>query len=64
MPILNRVNENLLPTTSSETRNVESIIAKFDNNSSIVTIHNRFDKNIYSPLKKLGKLRFSKKKIS
>ena len=61
MPILNRVNENLLPTTSSETRNIESIIDKFDNNSSIVTIHDRFDKNIYSPLKKLGKLRFSKK---
>ena len=40
-----RINENLLPTSSSETINVESIITKFDNHPSIVTIRNRFDEN-------------------
>ena len=30
-----RINENLLPTSLSETRNAESIIAKFDKNCSI-----------------------------
>ena len=39
------INENLPPTSSSETRNVESIIAKFENHPSIVTIPNLFDKN-------------------
>ena len=39
------INENLPPTSSSETRNVESIIAKFENHPSIVTIRNRIDKN-------------------
>ena len=38
-------NENLLPISSSETRNVESIIAKSENHPSIMTIRNRFDKN-------------------
>ena len=39
------INENLPPTSSSDTRNVESIIAKFENHPSIVTIPNLFDKN-------------------
>ena len=39
------INENLPPTSSSETRNVESITAKFENHPSIVTIPNLFDKN-------------------
>ena len=39
------INENLLPTSPSETINVESIITKFDNHPSIVTIRNRFDEN-------------------
>ena len=39
------INENLPPTSSSETRNVESIIARFENHPSIVTIPNLFDKN-------------------
>ena len=34
------INENLLPTSSSETRNVETIIAKFENNPIILTIRN------------------------
>ena len=42
---------------SSETRNVESIIAKFENHPSIVTIRNHFDENVYSPSKKFGKLK-------
>ena len=33
--------KNLLPTSSSETKNVESVIAKFENQPSIVTIRNR-----------------------
>ena len=37
-----RINENLLHTSSSETRNVEPVIAKFENHPSIVTIPNRF----------------------
>ena len=40
------IDENLFPTSSSETRNVESIISKFQNYPSIVIICNRFDKNI------------------
>ena len=45
------INKNLLCTSSSETRNVESIIAKFKNHPSIVTIHNHTDIRIlYSPL--------------
>ena len=39
------INENLLYTSLSETRNIESIIAKFENHPSIVTIRNRFDEN-------------------
>ena len=49
------INENFLHTPSSETRNVEPIIAKFENQPSIVTI--RKMRIVYSPLKKLGKLR-------
>ena len=40
------IDENLFPTSSSERRNVESIISKFQNYPSIVIICNRFDKNI------------------
>ena len=36
-----RINENLLHTSSSETRTVESVITKFENHPSIVTIPNR-----------------------
>ena len=39
------INENLLPPSSSETRNVESIISKFENHHSIATIRNCFDKS-------------------
>ena len=39
------INENLLPTSSYETRNVDYTIANFWN-PSIVTINNCFDKNI------------------
>ena len=39
------INENLLLNSSSETKNVESIMAKFENYPSTVTIHNLFDKN-------------------
>ena len=49
------INENFLHTPSSETRNVEPIIAKFENQPSIVTI--RKMRIVYSPLKKLGKMR-------
>ena len=49
------INENLLPTSSSETRNVESIIAKFENHPSIVTIRNCFDENSIFPFKEIGK---------
>ena len=37
------INENLFPTSSSETRNVETIIAKFENNPIILTIRNRLE---------------------
>ena len=50
-----RINENLLPTSSSETINVESIIIKFDNHPSIVTIRNRFDENSIFSFKEIGK---------
>ena len=50
-----RINENLLPTSSSETINVESIITKFDNHPSIVTIRNRFDENSIFSFKEIGK---------
>ena len=50
-----RINENLLPTSSSETINVESIITKFDNHPSIVTIRNRFDENSVFSFKEIGK---------
>ena len=50
-----RINENLLPISSSETKNVESIIAKFEYHPSIVTIRNRFDKNNISSFKKIVK---------
>ena len=38
------INENVLPTSSSETRNIESIITKFENHPSIVTKRNCFSK--------------------
>ena len=50
------INENLFPTSSSETRNVESIIAKFENHPSIMTICNRIDKNNIFSFKKIGKI--------
>ena len=49
------INQDLLPTSSSETRNVESIIAKFENHPSIVTIPNCFDENSIFPFKEIGK---------
>ena len=39
------ISENLFPTSFFETRNVESIIDKFENHSRTVSIRNRFDKN-------------------
>ena len=48
------INENLLPTFSSETT-VESIIAKFENHPSIVTIRNCFDKNSTFSVKEIFK---------
>ena len=39
------INENIFLTSSSETRNVGPIIAKFENHPSIVIIRNRIDKN-------------------
>ena len=48
------INENLLPTSSSETRNVESIIAKFENHPSVVTIRNCFDDNSIFSFKEIG----------
>ena len=54
-----RIYENLFPTSSSETRNIESIIAKFENHPSIVTLSNRFDnrfdKNSMFSFKEIGK---------
>ena len=49
------INENFLPISSSETRNVESTIAKFENYPSIVTIRNRFDENSIFSFKEIGK---------
>ena len=49
------INENLLYTSSSETRNIESIIAKFENHPGIVTIRNRFDENSIFSFKEIGK---------
>ena len=48
------ITENLLPTSSSETRNVESIIAKFENHPSVVTIRNCFDDNSIFSFKEIG----------
>ena len=48
-------NENFFPTSSSEARNVESIIAKFKNHSSLVTIRNHFDENDIFSFKEIGK---------
>ena len=58
------INENLLPISSSETRNVETIIAKFENHPSIVTIRNRFDKNSIFSFKEILKTEVIKKKKS
>ena len=49
------INENLLLTPSSETKNVEFIIAKFKNHPIIVTIRNRFDENSIFSFKEIGK---------
>ena len=54
------INENLLHTSSSETKNVESIITKFGNHPSIVTIHNRFDKNSVFSFKEIEKIKVIK----
>ena len=54
------INENLLHTSFSETKNVESIITKFGNHPSIVTIHNRFDKNSVFSFKEIGKIKVIK----
>ena len=48
------INGNILSTSSSETRNVESIIVKFENHPSIVTIRNRIDKNSIFSFKEIG----------
>ena len=48
------INENFLPISSTETRNVESIIAKFENYPSTVTIRNRFDENSIVSFKEIG----------
>ena len=50
------INENLPHTSSSETRNIESIIAKFENPASIVTIRKRFDENSIFSFKEIGKV--------
>ena len=49
------INENLLLTPSSETKNVEFIIAKFKNHPIIATIRNRFDENSIFSFKEIGK---------
>ena len=51
------INENLLPSSSSETRSVES---KFENHPSIVTIRNRFDENSICSFKEIGKTEVTK----
>ena len=50
------INENLPHTSSSETRNIESIIAKFENAASIVTIRKRFHENSIFSFKEIGKV--------
>ena len=50
------INENVLPTSSSETRNIESIITKFENHPSIVTIRNRFSKKSIFCFKEIVKI--------
>ena len=54
------INEILLPTSSSETRNLESIIVKFENHLSIVTIRNLIDKNSIFSFKEIGKTKVIK----
>ena len=49
------INENLLHTSSSETRNIESIIAKFESHPNILTICNRFDEGSILSFKEIGK---------
>ena len=46
------INENLLPSSSSETRKVGS---KFEDHPSIVTIRNPFDENSICSFKEIGK---------
>ena len=48
------INENL-HTSSSETRNIESIIAKFASHPSILKIRNRFDEGGICSFKEIGK---------
>ena len=48
------INETLLSTSSSEARNLESIIANFENHASIVTLRNRFDGNSIFSFKEIG----------
>ena len=55
-----RINENPLHTSSSETTNVESIIAKFENHPSIVTILNHSDKNSIFSFKEVEKTKVIK----
>ena len=49
------INENVLPTSSSETRNIESIITKFENHPSIVTKRNCFSKKSIFSVKEIVK---------
>ena len=49
------INETFFPTSSSAARNVESIIAKFKNHPSLVTIRNYFDENDIFSFKEIGK---------
>ena len=48
-------NENLLHTSSSATRNIESINAKFESHPRIVTIPNCFDENSIFSFKEIEK---------
>ena len=47
------INENFLPNSSSQIKNVEYIIAKFENHAIIMTIRNCFDKNCIFSFKKI-----------
>ena len=47
------INENFLPNSSSQIKNIEYIIAKFENHAFIMTIQNYFDKNCIFSFKKV-----------